>query len=202
MFKIKTVFRTLFLRCKHESACQSWLTQIDHSKAKLLGTEPGRSLVADLERYKVDRTWDNLDDFLIDRRGQVCASCRHTLRRSRRANTAALTPPTAPLDRRNYLKKFLNHEGQLMLFKFHRDAADFIKHAKPWLPQAAVARPAPNDAAPIKSSRRASLGGNGRFVSHGSGSGRLLGAWSAPSEARARLPANNPSRAATLAQAR
>ena len=101
MFKIKTVFRTLFLRCKHESACQAWLTQIDHSKAKLLGTEVGqRSLAGDLERYRVDRTWDNLDDFLIDNRG------------------------------RNYLKKFLNHEGQLMLFKFHRDAADFIKHVE------------------------------------------------------------------------
>ena len=81
---------------------QSWLTQIDHSRAKLgsAGDKKNRSLVGDLERYKVNRSWEDLDDFLIDRRG------------------------------RHYLKKFLHHEGQLFLFKFHRDAADFIKLAE------------------------------------------------------------------------
>jgi len=102
VLKVKTVFRTLHLKAKHEAAMQSWLSALDHARANHTtegGNDSSSTLTSYLEKYRVKREWKKLKDFFEDRTG------------------------------RKYFKKFLNKEGELALFKFYRDSNDFQKLA-------------------------------------------------------------------------
>lgn len=101
VIKVKTCYRTLYLKAKHESAMADWLAKIDHSRSVFRKGEGDseRSLVGDMTRYMKKRDWKHLKDFIEDRLG------------------------------RKQFKKFLHKEGELNLFKFYRDVSDFKKRA-------------------------------------------------------------------------